>query len=409
VDPIIIVGLVVSLALFFDFTNGFHDTANAMATPIATGALKPRTAVAIAAVMNLIGAFLSIEVAKTISSSMIQDDAIALITPQVVFAGLTGAILWNLTTWFLGLPSSSSHALFGGLIGSVVVYFSFTAVNVSEMVMKVFLPALFAPVIAGVTAFIATKLAYVLTARSQNSRNKTGIGTGRSNFKVGQIFSSSLLALSHGTNDAQKTMGVITLVLVAAELQASGDHVELWVVVSAAVAIAIGTYSGGWRIIKTMGTGLSEIRPVQGLVAETSSAVTILASSNVGFALSTTQVASGSVIGAGLGRKGGAVRWSKAGQMFVGWMLTFPAAAMVGGLSALLTKFGGDVGLILDAIITVGVIIAIFQISNRNKIGHHNVLDSEVSEAVDVVKTAKQLKKEALQAARAAKKNGKKK
>jgi PiT family inorganic phosphate transporter len=249
----------------------------------------------------------------------------------------------------------------------------------------------------------------VLTARTQQSRNKSGIGTGRSNFKIGQIFSSSLLALSHGTNDAQKTMGVITLVLVAAGLQANGDHVELWVVVSAAVAIAIGTYSGGWRIIKTMGTGLSEIRPVQGLSAETASAVTILASSNVGFALSTTQVASGSVIGAGLGRKGGAVRWSKAGQMFVGWMLTFPAAALVGGLSALLTKFGGDIGLILDAIITVGVIIAIFQISNRNKVGHHNVLDSEVSEAVDVVKTARQMKKEALLAARAAKKNGKKK
>lgn len=402
-DSIVIVALVVGLALFFDFTNGFHDTANAMATPIATGALKPRVAVGIAAVMNLIGAFLSTAVAKTISVDMINEGVS--ISAQMVFAGLTGAILWNLTTWFLGLPSSSSHALFGGLIGAAITYSGFNAVNFSKMIEKVFIPALFAPLVAGLTAFLAAKVAYILTARSQEARAKSNIGTGRSNFKIGQIFSSSLVALSHGTNDAQKTMGVITLVLVATGFQADGGSVQWWVIVSAALAIAIGTYSGGWRIIKTMGTGLSEIRPVQGLAAETSTGVTILASSHFGFALSTTQVASGSVIGAGLGRKGGAVRWSKAGQMFLGWALTFPAAAVVGSLSALLTSVG-DIGLILDAILTVGVVIAIFQISNRNKVGHHNVLDNEVSTAGEVVKPLRK-SKAAKSSGKSAKKGGK--
>lgn len=402
-DSIVIVALVVGLALFFDFTNGFHDTANAMATPIATGALKPRVAVGIAAVMNLIGAFLSTAVAKTISVDMINEGVS--ISAQMVFAGLTGAILWNLTTWFLGLPSSSSHALFGGLIGAAITYSGFNAVNFSKMIEKVFIPALFAPLVAGLTAFLAAKVAYILTARSQEARAKSNIGTGRSNFKIGQIFSSSLVALSHGTNDAQKTMGVITLVLVATGFQADGGSVQWWVIVSAALAIAIGTYSGGWRIIKTMGTGLSEIRPVQGLAAETSTGVTILASSHFGFALSTTQVASGSVIGAGLGRKGGAVRWSKAGQMFLGWALTLPAAAVVGSLSALLTSVG-DIGLILDAILTVGVVIAIFQISNRNKVGHHNVLDNEVSTAGEVVKPLRK-SKAAKSSGKSAKKGGK--
>lgn len=390
-DPIIIVGLVVAIALFFDFTNGFHDTANAMATPIATGALKPKVAVAIAALMNLVGAFLSTTVAKTISVDMINEGIT--ITAQMVFAGLTGAILWNLTTWFLGLPSSSSHALFGGLIGSTVTYFGLAGVNFAKMIEKVFIPALFAPLVAGLVAFIATKVAYVITARSQAERKEKDISTGRNKFKVGQIFSSSLVALSHGTNDAQKTMGVITLVLVAGGVQASGDHVELWVVVSAAAAIALGTYAGGWRIIKTLGTGLSEIRPPQGFAAEVSTAVTILASSKFGFALSTTQVASGSVIGVGLGRKGGVVRWNKAGQIFVGWLLTLPAAGLVGSLSALLTM-QGDWGLIVDGALTLAVAAAIFTISRRNKINATNLL-SEVEGASEVVLSARQIKAKA--------------
>lgn len=387
-DPFLVVVLVVALALFFDFTNGFHDTANAMATPIATGALKPKVAVAIAAVMNLVGAFLSTEVAKAISVSLISEGIP--IGPEMVFAGLTGAILWNLTTWFLGLPSSSSHALFGGLIGAALAYFGVMAVNYPKVIEKVLIPAVLAPLLAGLAAYLATRLAYLITARSQEARQKTGITPGRQKFKIGQIFSSSLVALSHGTNDAQKTMGVITLVLVAAGYQASGDHVELWVVVSAALAIAIGTYSGGWRIIKTMGVGLSEIKPPQGLAAEVASGVTILASSNLGFALSTTQVASGGVIGSGLGRKGGQVRWSKARQIVLGWLLTLPAAAAVGALSALIVM-SSPFGILLDAILTTAAIIAIFQISRRSKVGAHNVLNSEIEEASEVLLSKRQI------------------
>jgi PiT family inorganic phosphate transporter len=407
-EPIIIVGLVIALALFFDFTNGFHDTANAMATPIATGALKPRVAVAIAALMNLVGAFLSTTVAKTISVDMINPGIN--ISAQLVFAGLTGAILWNLTTWFLGLPSSSSHALFGGLIGSTMAYFGAAGVNFTKMIEKVFIPAIFAPLVAGIVAFTATKIAYMITARSQAERKAKGISTGRNRFKIGQIFSSSLVALSHGTNDAQKTMGVITLVLVAGGYQSSGDYVQFWVVVSAAIAIALGTYAGGWRIIKTLGTGLSEIRPAQGFAAEVATGVTILASSRFGFALSTTQVASGSVIGVGLGRKGGAVRWGKAGQIFVGWLFTLPASALVGAGSAYLTM-QGDWGLILDASLTAAVCIAIFTISRRNKVNATNV-HSDIEDASEVVLSAraqKALEKAALKAAAKQKKKSKKK
>jgi PiT family inorganic phosphate transporter len=403
-DPFVVVVLVVALALFFDFTNGFHDTANAMATPIATGAMKPRVAVALAAIMNLVGAFLSTAVAKTISVDLISSDVV--ISPVMVFAGLTGAILWNLTTWFLGLPSSSSHALFGGLIGSALVYAGFNAVNYAKVIEKVIIPAFAAPLIAGLAAYLATRVAYILTARSQEQRKLTGIGTGRTRFKIGQLFSSSLVALSHGTNDAQKTMGVITLVLVAAGLQSSGDYIQPWVIISAALAIAIGTYSGGWRIIKTMGTGLAEIRPAQGLAAETATGVTILASSNLGFALSTTQVASGGVIGAGLGRRGGTIRWQKANQILVGWLFTLPAAGLVGAASAALTLIG-PLGLILDGIVTLAFVIGIFQISRRNKVHHGNVL-SEVEGASEVVMSARQVraaeKKSEAKAKKAAKK-----
>ena len=392
----LVVVLVVALALFFDFTNGFHDTANAMATPIATGALKPRTAVIIAAVMNLIGAFLSTAVAKTISTETINGDLVAF-GPSMIFAGLTGAILWNLTTWFFGLPSSSSHALFGGLIGAAIVYGGFNAVNIVKIVEKVLIPALFAPLIAGIAAWLSTSLAYIITGR------KKGTATGRGKFKVGQIFSSSLVALSHGTNDAQKTMGVITLVLVAAGMQTSDAGVPLWVIISAAVAISIGTFSGGWRIIKTMGHGLAEIRPAQGFAAEAATGATILASSHLGFALSTTQVASGSVIGSGLGRIGAKVRWSKAGQIVIGWFLTLPAAAGVGMLSALLTKGLGMAGLVLDAILAVILIVVIFQMSRKNAINHKSLAQSDVEEVGVAIATPAQVRKEAKKAEKAAK------
>lgn len=398
-DQAVFVGIVIALALFFDFTNGFHDTANSSATAIATGALRPRIAVLIAALMNLVGAFLSTAVAKTISVSLINDGVN--LGVEMVFAGLTGAILWNLTTWFLGLPSSSSHALFGGLIGAAIAYAGVEAVNLPKVLEKVIIPAIFAPLIAGLAAYVATRLAYVITHRSERERKKTGIATGRSEFRVGQIFSSSLVALSHGANDAQKTMGVITLVLVASGNQASGNYVEWWVMTAAALAIAIGTYSGGWRIIRTLGSGLAEIRPTQGFASETASGVTILASSNLGFALSTTQVASGSVMGAGLGRRGGAVRWPKAAQILAGWFMTLPAAAVVGALTAYLSM-AGSLGIIVDILVTGAVIASVYRMSTRNKVSHKNIL-SDVEGASDAIASPRQMRAAELKAAKAAK------
>lgn len=400
----LVVAAVVAIALFFDFTNGFHDTANAMATPIATGALRPRTAVAIAAIMNLAGAFLGTAVAKTISTGMFNDGVKVL--PQMVFAGLTGAVVWNLLTWFLGLPSSSSHALFGGLVGAGIAFSGFGSINFTNMVEKVVIPALFAPFIAAVAAFIATRLAYVITMRSDSQRNATGIGTGRGKYRYGQWFSSSLVALAHGTNDGQKTMGVITLGLIAGGVISKDAGVPLWVMISAAVAIAAGTYAGGWRIIRTMGSGLAEIKPAQGFAAETATGSAILASSIFGFALSTTQVASGSVIGAGLGRRGGAVKWTKAGQIVLAWFFTLPASALVGAASAWLTRLG-TVGLVIDAVLMIAVSIAIFQISRRNKVNHHNVR-SEVEGAAKAVVSPRQVRQAAAAEAAAAKKAAKK-
>ncbi|MDI2099692.1 inorganic phosphate transporter [Ruicaihuangia caeni] len=358
----LVVVLVIGLALFFDFTNGFHDTANAMATPIATGALKPKLAVALAAVLNLVGAFLSTEVAKTISGGLIREgDGGVLITPEMIFAGLIGAIVWNMITWLLGLPSSSSHALFGGLIGAAVVGVGFHAIDAGVLLSKIVLPAFFAPVIAGVIAFIATKLAYRVAGRGSLE-----------GYKRGQIFTSSLVALAHGTNDAQKTMGVITLTLIATGAQAAGTGPEFWVIATCALAIALGTYTGGWRIIRTLGTGITQVTPPQGFAAEASTTATILASSHLGFALSTTQVASGSVIGSGLGRDRKAVRWRVAGRIAMAWLITLPASACVAGLAELVARMG-TIGIVLDALAGVGLILTMYLISRRNAVGHENV------------------------------------
>ncbi|MDQ0574892.1 inorganic phosphate transporter [Agromyces albus] len=378
-DLTLIVVLVIALALFFDFTNGFHDTANAMATPIATGALRPKVAVGLAAILNLIGAFLSTEVAKTVSGGIIREgDGGVLITPELIFAGLIGAIVWNMVTWLLGLPSSSSHALFGGLIGAALVGAGIGAIDFAVVLSKIILPAVLAPLTAGLIAFAATKLAYAITRRYD------GKPDGRDGFRYAQIFSSSLVALAHGTNDAQKTMGVITLTLIAVGMQDVGTGPEGWVVVTCAVAIALGTYMGGWRIIKTLGTGLTDVKPAQGFAAETSTAATILASSHLGFALSTTQVASGSVIGSGLGRRGSKVRWRTAGRIGIGWLMTLPAAGGVGALAAVIAGLG-MVGILIDAVIGVAVIAAIFLWSRRNQISHHNVV-SEVADSGRAVK-----------------------
>jgi len=368
VDLTLIVVLVILLALFFDFTNGFHDTANAMATPIATGAMRPKVAVALAAVLNLIGAFLSTEVAKTISGGIIREgEGGVQITPVLIFAGLVGAIVWNMVTWLYGLPSSSSHALFGGLIGAAIVGAGIQSVDFVVVLDKVILPAIIAPFTAGVVAWSATKLAYWITRRYD------GRPDGRGGFRYGQIFSSSLVALSHGTNDAQKTMGIITLTLISAGLQPLGSGPEIWVVIACALAIAIGTYSGGWRIIRTLGRGLTEIKPAQGFAAETSTAATILASSHLGFALSTTQVASGSVIGSGLGRRGSSVRWGTAGRIGIGWLLTLPSAAIVGAGAALLADVG-PIGVAIDLVVGVTVVTYIFWRARRNRVTSENAV-----------------------------------
>jgi inorganic phosphate transporter, PiT family len=363
-DLTLIVVVVVVTALIFDFTNGFHDTANAMATSIATGALRPRTAVAIAGVLNLVGAFLSVEVARTISSGLVDETRI---TPVVIFAGLVGAIVWNLLTWLLGLPSSSSHALFGGLIGASLVAAGVGAVNFGAVLGKVILPALISPLLAGVIALLGTFLAYRLTARADD-------GTVQRGFRVGQIVSASMVALAHGTNDAQKTMGVITLTLITAGALAPESAPPFWVVLSAGLAIALGTYMGGWRIIRTLGTRVSEIRTPQGFAAETSATAVILTSSHLGFALSTTQVATGAIFGAGAGRRLGSVRWGVAGQMAAAWLLTLPGAAAVGAVAAWVSGTG-TAGTVVVALIAVAVAVGIYAASRRRPVTADNVND----------------------------------
>ncbi|MFI7233807.1 anion permease [Streptomyces cyaneofuscatus] len=378
----LLLAIVVVTALVFDFTNGFHDTANAMATTISTGALKPKTAVAMSAVLNLIGAFLSVEVAKTISGGIVNENGLR---TEVIFAALVGAILWNLLTWLVGLPSSSSHALFGGLIGAAVMSAGWSSINGGTVVTKVLLPAIAAPLVAGLAAMLATKLTYRI---NRNVTDPNQLKSTAKGYRAGQIASAGLVSLAHGTNDAQKTMGIITLALVTGGVLAPGSNPPMWVIVSAGVAIALGTYLGGWRIIRTMGKGLTDLRPPQGFAAQTSAATVILASSHLGFSLSTTQSCSGAVMGAGLGRKGGVVRWSTATRMFVAWGLTLPAAGLLGAGAEFLTK-QGPWGITATAILLVGGSFAIWLASRRQPVDHTNVNDTEASdEPQGVVTTA---------------------
>ncbi|MCX5242064.1 inorganic phosphate transporter [Streptomyces prunicolor] len=371
----LILAIVVVTALAFDFTNGFHDTANAMATTISTGALKPKVAVAMSATLNLVGAFLSVEVANTISKGLVDESGIR---PEVIFAALVGAILWNLVTWLVGLPSSSSHALMGGLIGATIASAGTGAVHGDVLVTKVLLPAIAAPIVAGLAAMLATRFSYAL------SRNAEGKAADKG-FRVGQIASAGLVSLAHGTNDAQKTMGIITLALIAGGSIAPDSDPPTWVILSAGLAIAMGTYIGGWRIIRTMGKGLTDLRPQQGFAAQTSAAAVILASSHIGFSLSTTHAVSGSVMGAGLGRKGGVVRWSTATRMFVAWGLTLPAAALVGALAESVTDLG-DWGTALVAVFLVASSAGIWLLSRRQVVDASNV--NEIDEPAGVITTA---------------------
>lgn len=357
--------IVVVTALAFDFTNGFHDTGNAMATSIASGALAPRVAVALSAVLNLIGAFLSTAVAATIAKGLIDAN---LVTLELVFAGLVGGIVWNLLTWLLGIPSSSSHALIGGIVGATIAAVGLRGVIWSGVVSKVIVPAVVAALLATLVGAVGTWLVYRTTRGVPEKRTERG-------FRRGQIGSASLVSLAHGTNDAQKTMGVIFLALMSyGAVSTTASVPPLWVIVSCAVAMAAGTYLGGWRIIRTLGKGLVEIKPPQGMAAESSSAAVILLSAHFGYALSTTQVATGSVLGSGVGKPGAEVRWGVAGRMVVAWLVTLPLAGLVGAFTYGLVHFiGGYPGAILGFALLWLTATAIWLRSRRAPIDHTNV------------------------------------
>ncbi|MFI8773242.1 anion permease [Gordonia sp. NPDC062954] len=379
----LILVLLVITALGFDFTNGFHDTGNAMATSIATGALKPKVAVGLSAILNLVGAFLSVEVAATITKDVLNiqqtsgdgsGELIGGITPTtgllIIFAGLIGGILWNLFTWLFGLPSSSSHALFGGLIGSGIAAIGMSGINWHGVFAKIIVPGLLAPVIACLVATCGTWMVFAITKRIAESRKEEG-------FRYGQIASASLVSLAHGTGDAQKTMGVIAMALiVTGHLESSSvEHgLPFWIVFSCAGMIALGTYLGGWRIIRTLGKGLVEISSPQGMAAEASSAAIILTSSAAGMALSTTQVATGSILGSGVGKKGAQVRWAVAGRMAVAWVTTLPAAGAVGAICYLIANLLGNV---TGAIVIFALLIAasayMYWRAQQNKVDSSNV------------------------------------
>ncbi len=348
----VIMVIVVATALAFDFTNGFHDTANVVATSISTRAARPRTAITIASLLNFAGAFISISVAATVANDVV--DA-GVITPTVVFAGLIGAIAWNLITWWFGLPSSSSHALIGGVVGSAVVAAGFDAVLADGVIGKVLIPAIVAPLLAFTVAGAAIGLVYRIVGRQRP-------GTVTRGFRYGQLVSGGLLALAHGTNDAQKTMGVITLALIANGSLGAGADPPFWVIVSAATAIALGTYSGGWRIIRTTGTRIIKMDAAQGFAAQGAGAAVILSSTHFGFPLSTTHVINGGVMGAGAGKRLSAVRWGVAGNIMVAWLLTLPAAAAFGGVTYAVTEvFGsGAVGPVIVSIAALAASAALF-------------------------------------------------
>jgi inorganic phosphate transporter, PiT family len=356
----IILVIVVGTALAFDFTNGFHDTANVVATSISTRAMAPRIAVAFAAVLNFVGAFISLEVAATVASDVVDPEAI---TTTVIFAGLVGAICWNLITWYFGLPSSSSHALIGGVVGATLVAAGADAVFGEGIVGKVLIPALVAPTVAFLVGAIAIVLCYRIVGRQRPGPVTNG-------FRGGQVVSGGLLALAHGTNDAQKTMGVIVLALIATDhLPAEGYDVPFWVIFSAATAIALGTYSGGWRIIRTMGTRIHKMDAAQGFSAQGAGAAVILASSHYGFPLSTTQVISGGVMGSGAGKRLSAVRWGVAGNIVGAWILTLPMAAGIGALAYGVCRiFGtGAAGPVLVSI--VGLALVVYAFARRLRAG----------------------------------------
>ena len=351
--------VVVATALAFDFTNGFHDTANVVASSISTRALAPRTAIGLASVLNFVGAFISLKVAATIATGIVDAGQV---TQTIAFAGLVGAILWNLITWAYGLPSSSSHALIGGVVGAMLAAVGGAGVKGSGILEKVVLPALLAPV----AAFALAGLAIIIIYRLVGQRKPGSVTRG---FRLGQIASSSALALAHGTNDAQKTMGVITLALVAhGDFRPGNASVPTWVVISAASAISLGTYAGGWRIIRTVGTRIIKMDSAQGFAAQATGAAVILVSSHFGYPLSSTHVISGGVMGAGAAKRVSAVRWGVAGNIAAAWVVTLPAAGCFGaGAYWLSSAFGS--GVLGPLVISAAAIAALTAVLTAHRRG----------------------------------------
>ena len=312
--------IAVAAALVFGFTNGFNDTFEVISTAVSTGAAPPGVAIAAAALLNFAGAFISIEVASTIAREVVEAEAI---TPTVVLAGLLGAIAWNLATWRLGLPSSSSHALIGGVVGATVAAAGTGAVIGEGLLDKVLIPALVAPIAAFVLAVALIAVIYRLVGRRRPGPVTRG-------FRYAQVLSGGLLALGHGANDAQKTMGVIVLALIAnGTLGASADP-PLWAVVAAAAAIGLGTYAGGRRMLRGAGARIIKMDAAQGFSAQSAGSATILASTFMGFPISTTHAINGGVLGAGAAKRFSAARWGVAGNLLAAWLLTLPAAAAIG-------------------------------------------------------------------------------
>jgi len=373
----LILVLVVIAGFSFDFTNGFHDTANAMATSIATGALKPKVAVILSAVLNFAGAFISISVAATIAKGIVSPKVLVGGDGlELVLAALIGAMTWNLITWYFTIPSSSSHALIGGVIGATIVATASGEVNWHNLVQSVIVPAVLSPFICAGVAALGTYMAYRLIRRLGQKEARTG-------YRYGQICSASLVSLAHGTNDAQKTMGVISLALIAhGDISAVNFSVPFWVKLGCALSIALGTASGGWRIINTMGNRITNVESPQGFSAESSSAAVILASSYYGYPLSTTQVVSGGVLGAGLGKKIDSVHWNVIGQMLAAWVLTMPGAAVLGGVAwAIADIFGAhaNVGAIVICVLAAGGAFGLWTLAQRNKITPDDLDRTKVS------------------------------
>lgn len=328
-DSFVLLVCVVIFALVFDYINGFHDTANSIATVVSTRVLRPSQAVMMAAALNLFGAFLGVEVAKTIGKGMVSG---ASVTQVTVLAALIGAIIWNLITWYFGIPSSSSHALIGALCGSAAAYSGLGALNTQGLMQKVLIPMIVSPTLGLIVGFLVmTSLYWMLVKAKPGFVNRW--------FSKLQLVSAGFMALSHGSNDAQKTMGIITLALMSYYGTPAGNHdfqIPFWVVLSCALAMGMGTLAGGWKIIHTMGSKMIKLQPIHGFAAETSAAIMIMTASHMGMPVSTTHVISSSIMGVGASKRFSAVRWGIVGSIVWAWVLTFPLSFILGGGAFLL-------------------------------------------------------------------------